>query len=87
VFAPSRRHQLAAFEVIVSATEVPHIKVMSGAKPKHAKIGRRPAKIRPTYRGVRLQAIGGRSRFTLDQIKQAVEAAVVKNADALARKT
>ncbi len=39
-----------------------------------------------TYRGVKVQATRGRTRFTLDQIKKAVEAAVVKNADALARK-
>lgn len=60
---------------------------MTVAKKKSAKIGHRLAKTGLTYRGVRLQVTGGRSRFTLDQIKQAVEAAVVKNADALARRT
>jgi hypothetical protein len=38
------------------------------------------------YRGVKLQPTSGRTRFSLDQIRKAVEAAVVKNADALAGK-
>ena len=37
-----------------------------------------------TYRGVRLQKTSGRGRFSLTKIREAVEAAVAKNADALA---
>lgn len=59
---------------------------MSAAKPKPSKASHGEAGAGATYRGIRLQATGGGTRFTLDQIKQAVEAAVVKNADALARK-
>ena len=47
----------------------------------------RPTKVGAIYRGVRLQPMGGRSRFSIDQIRRAVEAAVEKNADALARET
>lgn len=36
------------------------------------------------YRGVKLQVTTGRTRFSLAQIKKAVETAVAKNADALA---
>lgn len=44
-----------------------------------------PAK-RPVYRGVALPAlVGVQTRFTKAQLKKAVEAAVTKNADALAR--
>ena len=55
------------------------------AKSSAPKTARRVAKAGSTYRGVCVQATHGRSRFTLDQIKQAVEAAVKKNANALAR--
>ena len=37
-----------------------------------------------TYRGVRLQKTSGQGRFSLKKIRDAVEAAVAKNADALA---
>lgn len=37
-----------------------------------------------TYRGVKLQKTGGQGRFSLMKIREAVEAAVAKNADALA---
>jgi hypothetical protein len=57
---------------------------MSTAKPSTSKAGHRTAKVGLTYRGVRVQERDGRSRFTLDQIKRAVETAVVKNANALA---
>lgn len=43
-----------------------------------------PAKTPRVYRGVQLQTTSGRTRFSLAQIKKAVEAAVAKNADALA---
>ena len=59
---------------------------MSPSKTKPAKRGRSLVKTGATYRGVKVQATPGRTRFTLEQIKKAVEAAVVKNADALARK-
>jgi hypothetical protein len=54
------------------------------AKSPALKTGQLTAKVGSTCRGVRVQSTDGKSRFTLDQIKQAVEAAVVKNADALA---
>jgi hypothetical protein len=60
---------------------------MTAAKPSAPKAGHRPANVGSTYRGVRVQPTDGQSRFTLDQIKRAVEAAVVKNADALAGRT
>jgi hypothetical protein len=60
---------------------------MRSAKPKPTRMKPGPVKSGATYRGVRLQATSGRSRFTLEQIEQAVEAAVVKNADALARRS
>jgi hypothetical protein len=51
------------------------------------KTGRRAEKAGATYRGVRLQATVGQSRFTFDQIKNAVETALEKTADALAGRT
>ena len=39
------------------------------------------------YRGIRLQPYDGPSHFTREQIIQAVEAAILKNADAIAGKT
>jgi hypothetical protein len=54
------------------------------AKSSAPKTGHRSGKVGSIYRGVRLQATYGRSRFTLDQIKKAVDAALVKHADALA---
>ena len=53
-------------------------------KSSAPKTGNRTVKGGATYRGVRLQKTEGRSRFTPEQIKHAVEAAVSKNADALA---
>jgi hypothetical protein len=43
-----------------------------------------PSRKTSTYRGVKLQATTGATRFSLAQIKNAVEIAVAKNADALA---
>lgn len=37
-----------------------------------------------TYRGVKLQKTSGQGRFSLTKIREAVEAAVAKNAKALA---
>ena len=53
-------------------------------KSSASKTDNRTVKGSATYRGVRLQETKGRSRFTPEQIKHAVEAAVSKNADALA---
>jgi|GEM_PF-3094852 len=39
---------------------------------------------RLTYRGVKLQGLAAPSRFTIDQIKKAVEDAIAENADTLA---
>ena len=54
------------------------------ATSRPLKTGRQAAKAATTYRGVRLPTPYGRSRFTLDQIIRAVDAALEKNADALA---
>lgn len=59
---------------------------MSTPAPKPTKRAR-PVKAGALYRGVRLQPTGGRTRFSIDQIRRAVEAAVEKNADALASRT
>jgi len=59
---------------------------MSAAKHKPTKFAQRPAKKGMVYRGVHVQVPAGRSRFTLNQLKRAVEAAIVKNADALSGK-
>jgi hypothetical protein len=59
---------------------------MSTPAPKPPKRPR-PPKLGATYRGVALQATGGSSRYSIDQIRRAVKAAVEKNADALARRT
>jgi hypothetical protein len=40
-----------------------------------------------TYRGITLPKLTTRSRFSKSQIKRAVEHAVAKHADSLARKT
>jgi hypothetical protein len=56
------------------------------AKSSAPKTARRATEAGSTYRGVRVQATNGRSRFTVDQIKQAVEAALARNANALARR-
>jgi hypothetical protein len=56
---------------------------MSTPAPKPVKHAS-PVKVGAIYRGVRLQRTGGRTRFSIDQIRRAVEAAVEKNADALA---
>lgn len=73
---------------IVSGSDAAHIRGMTApAKPSASKPRHSAAKAGSLYRGVRLQPTNGRSRFTLDRIKQAVEAAVVKHADALAGKT
>ena len=68
---------------IASDIAAAHIRGMTApAKSSAPKTRHRSGKLGSTYRGVRLQATDGRSRFTLDQIKQAVEAALVKHADA-----
>ena len=54
---------------------------MSGSALPKAKRGKL------TYRGVTLQKPATRSRFTSTEIKKAVESAVAKNAEALARST
>jgi len=59
---------------------------MSLSKPEPPKARQRVALAGGTYRGVRLQVTGGETRFTFDQIRRAVEAAVAKNADALGRR-
>jgi hypothetical protein len=59
---------------------------MVAPNPKAAKHGPRTPKAGGQYRGVKLQATGGRSRFSLDQIRKAVDAAVGKHADALSGK-
>jgi hypothetical protein len=58
---------------------------MTAAKQKSSKSSR--AKARPTYRGIRLQPVANRSRFSAKQIKEAIEKAIAENADALARRT
>jgi hypothetical protein len=58
---------------------------MSTSVPKPAKRRRPVAKVGALYRGVRLQPMSGRARFSSDQIKRAVAAAVEKNPDALDR--
>jgi hypothetical protein len=40
-----------------------------------------------TYRGVWLQPVLGRSTFTRDQIKKAVETAIAKNSNRFARQS
>nr|WP_316629433.1 hypothetical protein [uncultured Brevundimonas sp.] len=57
-----------------------HIPVMTAVAAT-----KRPSPSRkPVYRGVTLQmAAAGRTRFSLAQLKKAVETAVAKNADAL----
>jgi hypothetical protein len=42
-----------------------------------------PSRTNRVYRGVQLQKTSGRTRFSLAQIKKAVETAVAKNVDAL----
>ncbi len=59
---------------------------MPAAKHKTSKVMPRPAKTGVLYRGVHVQTPAGRSRFTLSQLKRAIEAAIVKNADALSGK-
>ncbi|MEA2744861.1 MAG: hypothetical protein QOF90_3192 [Acetobacteraceae bacterium] len=59
---------------------------MSIPKPTRSKPAQIPETTGEMYRGIRLQPFSGRSQFTRDQIKQAVEAAIAKNAQALARK-
>jgi hypothetical protein len=60
---------------------------MSTSKPRPAKSAPRPLKGGATYRGVRVKTTGGQTRFSVDQIRQAVAAAIEKNAGALARRT
>jgi hypothetical protein len=43
---------------------------------------KRTAKGGPTYRGVRLPSMEGRSQFTEEQVVQAIEAAILKHPDA-----
>jgi hypothetical protein len=62
---------------------------MKAAKQTTPKTRRPTPELGPMYRGIRLQPyVGPRpSRFTREQIEQAVDAAILKNADALAGKT
>jgi hypothetical protein len=60
---------------------------MNNPKSQASKSGRRPAGASTTYRGLRVQATGGQTRFSIDQIRRAVEVAIEKNADALAGRT
>ena len=60
---------------------------VNGPKPQAPKGDRRSTRVGATYRGVRIQATGGQTRFSTDQIKRAVKAAFEKNADALAGRT
>jgi hypothetical protein len=54
-------------------------------KPASKAAGNRPARPKTLpYRGVQIQNTSGRSRFSVDQIRKAVEAALMKNADAIA---
>jgi hypothetical protein len=57
---------------------------MRTATPK-VKIPLRSSKVAATYPGVRLQPTGGPPQFAIDPIRRAVEAAIEKNADALAK--
>jgi hypothetical protein len=59
---------------------------MNLSKTEPVKTSRRAVRAGGTYRGVRLQDTGGETRFTLEQIRRAVEAAVAKNADAIGRR-
>ncbi len=61
---------------------------MPVAKHKVAKqIHRAPRRsVEAAYRGVHVQAPAGRSRFTLSQLKKAIEAAILKNADVFSGK-
>jgi hypothetical protein len=60
--------------------------VMPAAKHKPSKQTSRQPKAGVVYRGVHVQAPVGRPRFTLSQLKRAVKAAILKNADALSGK-
>jgi len=48
--------------------------------PKTSKTVRRPTRTSTTYCGVRDQATGGSTRFSIDQIKRGLKAAIEKNA-------
>ena len=54
-------------------------------KPKKAAKSRKI--VTETYRGVQVQTISGRSKFTRDQIREAVDAAIAKNAHAFTSKS
>lgn len=81
---PANRHAICTGqedEALVETFGVrAHILVMTAAAA-----AKRPSPSgKPVYRGVTLQmAAGGRTRFSLAQLKKAVETAVAKNADAL----
>lgn len=60
---------------------------MKAAKQPAPKTRRPTAEVGAMYRGIRLQPYDGPSHFTREQIIQAVEAAILKNADAIAGKT
>lgn len=67
----------------------PIFPLMKAAKQPASKPRRPTPELGPMYRGIHLQPyVGPRpSRFTREQIEQAVDAAILKNADALAGKT
>jgi hypothetical protein len=60
---------------------------MGSPSPPAPSRGRRSTRVGGTYRSVRVQATGGQARFSIDQIKRAMEAAIEKNADAIAGRT
>jgi len=57
------------------------------AKSSAPNPGRRPSKAAVTYRGIVLQPTPEPKRFTREQLKKAVEAAIAKNADFFAGRT
>jgi hypothetical protein len=54
------------------------------AKSSASKTRRRTAEPAATYRGIVIQPTPGPTRFTREQLKNAVEKAIAKNADFLA---
>lgn len=64
-------------ETIAISAHIPPMSTAAKDKP----VARPKARI---YRGIKLQRTYGKSRFTAEEIRKAVTAAVAKNADALA---
>ena len=57
---------------------------MLATKQKSRKMGSAKKKGLVTYRGVRLQAIFGRSKFTEAELREAIESALKKHATTIA---